>query len=218
VSILALESLSMPITYIILGVTVVVSMMAFNNADLMGKLIMNPYMIDKRQQYYRFVTSGFIHGDHMHLIMNMISLYFFGLAIEVTFNEHFGSMGDIYFVLLYLLAIVVSDMTTFFKNRHNPGYNSLGASGGVSAVIFAFIIFTPLANLYLYLAIPIKGFIFGALYLIYSYYSSKRSYDNINHDAHLWGALFGVVFCVIIEPQCIPNFIEQISQWTPFGD
>src|SRR5215207_1313133 len=101
----------MPITYIILGITVVVSMMAFNNADLMRKLIMNPYMIDTRQQYYRFITSGFIHGDHMHLIMNMISLYFFGIAIETTFAMHFGQMGDLYFIALYLLAIVVSDLT-----------------------------------------------------------------------------------------------------------
>jgi membrane associated rhomboid family serine protease len=218
VSILALESFNMPITYIILGVTVVISMMAFNNAELTRKLIMNPYLINNRQQYYRFVTSGFIHGDHMHLIMNMISLYFFGLAVEQTFAIHFGAMGQIYFIALYILAILVSDVTTFFKNRHNPGYNSLGASGGVSAIIFAFIIFTPLQNLYLYFALPIKGFIFGALYLIYSYYSSKRSYDNVNHDAHLWGAIFGAVFCIVLEPSALPNFIEQVSQWRPFGE
>lgn len=210
------ESNSIYLTYIILGLTVIVSFMAFNNADLMRKLIMNPYMIARQQQYYRFVSSGFIHGDHMHLIMNMITLFFFGVAVEEIFEYHFGSMGSIYFIALYILAIVASDFTTFMKNRTNPGYNSLGASGGVSALVFAYILFNPVGNLHLYLAIPIKGFIFGALYLIYSYQSSKQSYDNINHDAHLWGALFGLVFCAILYPPAIPNFFEQIAAWRPF--
>ncbi|RAW00122.1 rhomboid family intramembrane serine protease [Pseudochryseolinea flava] len=206
----------MPITYIIIGLTVVVSMSAFNNAELMRKLIMNPYTINARQEYYRFVTSGFIHGDHMHLIVNMISLYFFGPTVEAIFALLFGKLATVYFIALYILAIVVSDFTTFFKNKNNPGYNSLGASGGVCAIIFAFILFNPLGELSLYFFIPMKGFIFGFLYVIYSYYSSKKSYDNINHDAHLWGALFGIVFCAILYPPSIPHFIEQILSWTPF--
>jgi membrane associated rhomboid family serine protease len=207
----------MAITYIIIGLTVLVSMYAFNNQDVMRKLIMNPYTIQRRQEYYRFVSSGLIHGDHMHLIVNMISLYFFGPTVEQIFSMIFGSLGPVYFIALYVLAIVVSDMTTFFKNRDNPGYNSLGASGGVCAIIFAFILFNPLGELALYFFIPMKGFIFGILYIIYSYYSSKRSHDNINHDAHLWGALFGLVFCAILYPPSIPNFIEQVSSWVPFS-
>jgi len=205
-----------PITYMIMGLTIAISMYAFSNHELMRKLIMNPYIINSRQEYYRFVTSGFIHGDHMHLIMNMLSLYFFGPTVEEIFHAHF-KLGSLYFMLLYIMAIVGSDLTTFFKNKHNPGYNSLGASGGVCAIIFAYILFNPLGELSLYFFIPLKGFIFGALYIIYSYQSSKRSYDNINHDAHLWGALFGLIFCAILYPPSIPNFIQQVTSWTPFS-
>lgn len=207
----------MSITYIIMALTIVVSMYAFSNHDVTRKLIMNPYIINTRQEYYRFITSGFIHGDHMHLIMNMISLYFFGPTVERIFQAVFGSRGHLYFIILYVLAIVVSDLTTFFRNKNNPGYNSLGASGGVCAIIFAYILFNPLGELQLYFFIPLKGFIFGALYIIYSYYSSKKSYDNINHDAHLWGALFGLVFCAILYPPSIPEFIAQVTSWTPFS-
>jgi membrane associated rhomboid family serine protease len=204
------------ITYILMGITILVSLYAFKNQDIYRRFMMNPYAIDRRNEYYRFVTSGFIHGDHLHLIVNMFSFYFFGPTIEVLFAEQFGVMGKVYFVMLYLLAIVVSDVPTFFKNKHNPGYNSLGASGGVAAVIFAFILFRPLDNLYLYAAIPIKGFIFGVAYILFSYYQGKKANDNINHDAHLWGALFGLIFCIILHPPVIGEFIEKIKSWTMF--
>ena len=201
------------LTIIIIVITVGISWYAMSKQEVMYKLMMNPYMVMNRGQYYRVLSSGFIHKDFTHVLFNMLSLYFFGPTLEYYFNEKLGAAGPVYFVMLYILAIIVSDLPTLFKHRNNPGYNSLGASGAVSAVIFACILFDPLMNLYLYFAIPIKGFIFAAIYIIYSYYSSKRSRDGINHDAHLYGALFGVVFCIVLYPNSVRIFIERISEW-----
>lgn len=207
----------MHITYILIGVTVLVSFYAFQSPSLMSSLIMNPYVTNHNRQYYRFISSGFVHKDHMHLLWNMFSLYFFGIAIESEFQARFGSAGGLYFIALYVLAIVVSDIPTYLKRKNDPRYNSLGASGGVSAVIFAFIIFEPLANICLYIALCMPGFILGGLYIIFSWYQGRKANDNINHDAHLYGALFGFIFCVIVAPSSIGDFIEQIRHWNVFG-
>jgi membrane associated rhomboid family serine protease len=178
---------------------------------------MNPYMITKRSQYYRLVTSGFLHKDHIHLLFNMFSFYFFGEAMEQIFQYIFGSvMGSIYFIALYVSAIIVSDLPTLFKHKDHYAYNSLGASGGVSAVVFAFIIFLPLEDICLYAVLCFPGFILGIAYVAYSYYQGKRANDNINHDAHLYGALFGLIFCIVVYPEVIGNFIDQIVNWRIF--
>ena len=192
------------------------SLYAFQAPAVLSAFMMNPYATDRKQQYYRFVTSGFIHKDHMHLLWNMLSFYFFGTAIEREFYKLFGDLGSVYFIALYVLAIIVSDVPTYFKHRANPGYNSLGASGGVSAVIFAFIIFEPLADICLYFALCMPGFILGALYIIFSWYQGRKSNDNINHEAHLYGALFGFIFCAVVAPSSIGNFLEQIKNWRIF--
>jgi len=201
------------LTYIIIGVTTLVSLYAFQSPGFLSASMMNPYAIHHKQQYYRFLSSGFIHRDHIHLLWNMFSFYFFGTAIEREFNGLFGAAGGLYFIALYLLAIIVSDLPTYFKHKENVGYNSLGASGGVSAVIFAYIIFDPLSHICIYIALCMPGFILGALYIIFSWYQGRKSNDNINHDAHLYGALFGFVFCVIVAPSSIGNFVEQIKNW-----
>jgi len=200
-------------TNILIGITVAITLLAFNNRQLTQDLIMNPYVIYTRNQYYRFLTSGFIHGDHMHLIFNMVSLYFFGSLIDQLFGMLFGGMGTIYYLALYLLGIVVSDVPTYFKHRHNPRYNALGASGGVTSVIFSFILFVPLGKIDLYFFIPLPAFVFGALYVIYTVYQGRRGGDNINHDAHLWGGVFGLVFCMVLYPPVIGHFFEQIASW-----
>lgn len=187
-----------------------------NQREVLYKFMMNPYMVVQRGQYFRMITSGFIHKDYTHLIFNMITLYFFGPNLEYIFSVVFGPLGSVYFILLYALGVIVSDVPTLLKHRHNPAYNSLGASGAVSAVIFACIWFDPLMNLYLYFAIPIKGFIFAGLYIIYSYISSKRSGDGINHDAHLYGALLGILFCIVLYPDSVLLFIERLSEWKLF--
>ncbi len=204
------------ITTIIIIVTTGVSLYTMNQPEVLSKLMMNPYFVTQRGQYYRLIASGFIHKDFTHLLFNMISFYFFGTKLEYIFTYIFNDLAPVYFIALYMLGIVVSDLPTLFKHKNNPAYNSLGASGAVSAVIFACILFDPLSDLYLYFAIPIKGFIFAALYLVYSHYSSKRSRDGINHDAHLYGALFGILFCIVLYPRSIQIFIQQIADWKIF--
>lgn len=205
------------ITYIIIALTALISIRAFQSPVLLSSLIMNPYQTERKRQYYRFITSGLIHKDYTHLLWNMISFYFFGIAIEHQFAYLFGNAGKVYFVALYILAIVVSDIPTFLKHRSNPGYNSLGASGGVSAIIFAYIIFEPLSEICLYFALCMPGFILGALYIIFSWYQGRKANDNINHDAHLYGALFGLIFCLVMAPESIPEFFEKISNWRLFN-
>ena len=205
------------ITYILIAITVLVSMYAFNRSDVMRRFILSPYIVKSQGEYYRFITSGFLHKDHVHLIFNMITLYFFGQIIEVVFAAIFGSRGSLYYIALYVLAIIVSDIPSYFKHRHNPAYSSLGASGGVAAIVFAFILFLPLEKINLYLFIPIPGFILGFLYLVYSYYQGRKAADHINHDAHLYGALFGLIFCVILYPPAVQNFIDQLKNWRTFN-
>ncbi len=206
----------MYITYVLIGITALVSFYAFNSPSLMSGLMMNPYYTQRHRQYYRFLTSGFIHKDYAHLLWNMFSFFFFGTAIERLFGALFGPVGGLYFIALYFLAIVVSDIPTYLKHRHNPGYNSLGASGGVSAVVFAYIIFQPLSDICLYVFICMPGFIMGALYIFFSWYQGRKANDNINHDAHLYGALFGLIFCIVVEPASIGHFFEQLKNWRLF--
>lgn len=207
----------MYITYIIMGLTVAISFAAWNQERIMRSFILNPYAASHKNEYHRFITSGFIHQDHMHLLFNMFSLYFFGIAVERVFGYIFGAQGSLYFILLYVLAIVASDIPTFLKHKNNPRYNSLGASGGVSAVIFAFIIFQPLQDICIYFALCLPGFILGTLYIIFSWYQGRKANDNINHDAHLYGALFGLIFCIVLYPSSIPRFFEQIKNWEIFN-
>jgi membrane associated rhomboid family serine protease len=208
----------MVITYIILAVTVAASFYAWDKRIAFANMMMNPYRISHYREYYRFITSGFIHNDHTHLVVNMISFYFFGLAVESVFSSIFGAGGRWYFLALYLLGVLVSDLPTFVKHRNNPAYNSLGASGAVSAVVFAFIIFKPLENILLFFILPVPGFILGTLYIIFSWHQGRRSNDNINHDAHLYGALFGLVFCIIVYPASLPEFFEQVKNWRMFDN
>jgi membrane associated rhomboid family serine protease len=207
----------MSITLIIIIVTSVISIAAWNNYSLMNRWIMNPYQVANRGEYYRLITSGFLHADWGHLIFNMLSLYFFGGFIEQVFTYLFNASGPVYLIGFYLVAILVSDIPSFLKHRHNPGYNSLGASGGVSAIIFASILFRPLTPIMLFfIPIPIPGFIFGGLYLAYSYYEARRGTSNVNHDAHFYGALFGILFMIVAYPPVLPSFFEQIAGWRLF--
>jgi membrane associated rhomboid family serine protease len=203
----------MNVSLIIIAITVVVSFYAFSNQEVMRRFIMNPYLVKTRRQYYRFISSGFLHKDHIHLIFNMIALYFFGPIVETIFTTIFGQLGSVYFVILYLISMVVADIPSYFKHANNPGYNSLGASGAVSAVVFAFILFLPLERICIYFVICINGFILGIIYLIYSYYQGRKGGDLINHDAHFYGAVFGLIFCIILYPRSIFIFWEQLRMF-----
>ena len=207
----------MSITLLLIAVTVAISLWGWNSPAVMDRWIMNPYAVAKRGEYHRLVTSGFLHADMGHLFFNMLSFYFFGQGIERIFGELFGNLGGAVLVGFYLIAIVISDIPTLMKYKDSPGYNSLGASGGVSAIIFATILILPLTPIYFFfIPIPIPGFIFAFIYLAYSYYAARRGDSGVNHDAHLYGGLFGIVFMAIAYPPAIPGFVEQVLQWRPF--
>ncbi|GAA5024181.1 rhomboid family intramembrane serine protease [Marivirga lumbricoides] len=205
----------MSTTIIIIIITSIVSIAGFSDRSRQYAFLMNPYQIVHRKQYYRMVTSGFLHADYVHLIFNMLTLYFFGGTVEAYFNM-LSEYGTLLYVVMYVVAIVVSDIPSVIKYKDQPQYNALGASGAVSAVVFSSILFNPLNELCLYGLLCLPGFIFGAIYIIYSYYQGKRKVDNINHDAHLFGAAFGVVFTIILWPKIIPHFIDQLAQFSIF--
>ncbi len=179
---------------------------------MLSKSIHNPYMAFHRKEYYRLLSSGFIHGDYMHLFFNMYSLYLFGDIIEYYFNEAFGSSGSYYFLALYLIGIVFANLPDFFSKKNNPAYNSLGASGGVSSIVFASVILSPLSKMGIFpIPVMIPAYIFAVIYVAYSIYMDKRQSDNINHMAHLWGGIWGVLFVAVSIPASIPYFFEQIK-------
>jgi membrane associated rhomboid family serine protease len=164
-------------------------------------------------EWYRMLTHGFIHGSYPHLIINMIVLYSFGKAIEYYFGLVTEKVIPHYFVL-YFGGMIVSTITTTIKRRNNPGYMAVGASGAVSAVLFACIFFAPWHKLLLMGVIPIPGIVFAVLYVLYSSYMSKKGNDNIGHDAHLWGALFGLIYPIVIHPDLFESFIYQLTHPT----
>jgi membrane associated rhomboid family serine protease len=200
----------MSLTFIFIGITVALSLYAFNNQSIMGKWIMNPYSVQKHQEYHRFLTSGFLHADYGHLFFNMLSLYFFGPAVESYFTTYFGEKGIIFYAVLYLVGIVVANIPSFVNHKNDAYYNALGASGGVAAVIFSAILFAPTIIMRINF-IPMPAFVFAILYTAYSMYMSKRNLDNIGHDAHLYGAAFGVGFTLILKPDLFSSCIGQVS-------
>ncbi|NMM49751.1 rhomboid family intramembrane serine protease [Marinigracilibium pacificum] len=200
----------MSFTIILIGLTVVLSFYAWNNQDKYYRWMMNPYQVERKKQYDRFLLSGFIHSDYVHLGFNMFTLYFFGSNLEDYYLRSIvGGDASYIFIALYLVAIVVSEIPTFLKHRNTPGYNSLGASGAVAAVIFSTIIFDPWNKIYVFF-IPVPGILFGGLFLAYSWYQTKNARDNINHDAHFYGAVFGIIFTLILEPGLFGSFLNEL--------
>lgn len=206
----------MSITLILIIIISLVSIYAWQNDSLTGKWIFNPYTINRYNQYYRFLTSGFLHGSWIHLFFNMFVLYMFGRHIEAIFYQIHGLLGLVLYVALFLLGVIVSNIPTYIKYKSAPHYNALGASGGVSSILFSFILFDPISKLYLYGIIGLPGIVWAALYIIYSYYMGKKGVDNINHDAHLVGGIFGIVFTILIYPNVINIFIEQLKDFRLF--
>jgi len=197
------------ITLTIIVLTCLISAAAFNNPKLRSELIFWPPAITIRHQYYRFLTCGFIHADFMHLGFNMITLYFFGRAIEVYYMGYLG-LPHYWYLVLYLSAIVFANIPTYLKKRDDYSYRSLGASGGVCAVLFAFILLRPWETITV-LVFPVPAIIYAFLFLGYSIYMSKRGGDNVNHDAYIWGAVFGVVFTILLDPDVIHTFLNELS-------
>lgn len=187
------------ITIIIIIITVIISVTAFSNEKVMNDLIFYPPSVTHNRQYYRFITCGLIHADFMHLIFNMYAFYLFGSSVEGWFTLIFEDKGKMLYLLMYISALIVCLLPTYMKHRDDPGYRSLGASGAVSAVIFANIMVEPLQGIGLVFipGIYIPGFLFGIIYLGISSYLDRRGKGNINHSAHIWGAIYGILFFVI---------------------
>ncbi len=202
------------ITYIIIGITCLISITAFGNLELKAKFLFNPYLAHHSRQWYRFLSHAFIHADWMHLIFNMMTLYFFGPYVEEAYVVVFGLKGYLFFVLLYILGIVLSSSYSYEKHKNNIHYNSLGASGAVAAVLFAHIILSPLSGINL-MILPIPGgipaWLFGILYLAMEWYLDKRGQDNVAHDAHFFGAIFGLLFTIALRPAFVQEFIFQLT-------
>ena len=202
----------MTITILIILVTVGISLYASENLSLKHKMMFNPAKVHYSNEWYRMFSHAFIHADFIHLGVNMFVLYFFGRNIEFLFSRYFEGMGSIYFIILYVGGIIFATLPALRKHKDNPIYNSLGASGAVSAVLFSAILLRPADTLYIYAAIPIPAFLFGVLYISYEMYMNKRGRTNIAHDAHLLGAVFGVLFTIILSPKfVIANFIQEIQ-------
>jgi len=209
--------MNISLTVLIIVITCGTSLLGFNRPEFIDRWMFTPYEIKNRGQWDRFILSGFIHKDYVHLLFNMFTFYFFGRVVEQWLGYKFGAIsGGIIFILFYVLAIVVSDIPTYLKNQENQFYRALGASGGTAATVFASIVILPLSDICLFGIICLPGFILGILFLIYSYTKGKSGGDNINHDAHLYGALMGVVFVLIISPSSGLDFIDQILSYRPF--
>ena len=212
--------MELSITLIIIIATSIISFIAFSNRNLMEQFIFYPPAV-RRGQIYRFFSCGLIHADWGHLIFNMISLYLFGEAVEAKFMEAFGQLGKLVYLGMYVLALGASVIPTYINNKDNYHYRSLGASGAVSAVIFAGILFFPLSQLGLFfIPIYVAGFIFGILYLFVSGWMDKRGGGNINHSAHIFGALFGVGFTIIAcqafsDYPVLTDFVDAIKNVDP---
>jgi membrane associated rhomboid family serine protease len=204
--------MTLSINLVVIAITVLVSIGAFGDPGLKQRLLLYPYAMGDRREWYRLFTSGFIHADWVHLAMNMIVLYYFGEHVEDWFVDMSSSLGRLCYVLFYLVAIGVANIYSVIKNRNNPGYGSLGASGAVAAVLFASIICLPGMKLrFIFLPIPIPGYIFGVLYVIYSMVMARHGRDQINHEAHLYGAVFGFVVASLIAPDLFIAFLDYFA-------
>lgn len=192
--------------YLLLFATVAITFIAWNYMPQWQHAgMLRPYFTFREGRWYQLLTSGFLHADGNHLLFNMITFFFFAPAMERV-------LGTPLFVILYLTGIIVSGLPTLFRHRDNPNYASLGASGGVEAVLFAYILLFPLSNLYIFfIPFGIPAIVFGVLFMGYSYYEAKKQRDNVNHEAHIAGAVYGILFTILTVPNAINYFLEAIG-------
>ena len=193
-------------TLILILITVAISLLALSNQKVLFRLIFWAPAIKERAQYDRFISYGFVHADGAHLLFNMITLFFFGSVMEKFFRQYCFDMG---FVLFYLGGLIFSILPSYLKHRNDHQWSSLGASGAVSAVLFSYILFQPWNKIYVFF-IPVPAIIFAVLYIGYTIWSNQRNNSNINHSAHLWGAAYGIIATIIIEPRAIPHFLNAL--------
>ncbi|MDR1346874.1 MAG: rhomboid family intramembrane serine protease [Prevotellaceae bacterium] len=199
----------MDLTLTIIIITALVSVAAFEYRRIFDRLLLSPYMIIHKKEWYRVITHGFIHANWAHLLINMLVFYSFGQAL-MYYLGFFTGNETVHFLVIYFGGMVFATLTTIVKNRDNYAYRGVGASGAVSAVMFACIFFNPWSKLLFMGIIPVPGIIFAILYLVYCSYMSRNSNDNINHDAHLYGAIFGFAYPVLVNPDLLKMFIDML--------
>ncbi|MGZ3866329.1 MAG: rhomboid family intramembrane serine protease [Bacteroidia bacterium] len=200
------------VTISLIAACVIFSLMAFNNRDIFIRFLYSPYACFHRKQYYRMFTHAFLHGDYMHLAFNMFALYIFGPILEdEAFPVLFGERSTLNYILLYIGGIFASSLFEFFRQKDNPNYSSVGASGAVNAIVFSAILIHPTMGMGLmFLPVFIPAWLFGILFLAYSWYMAKRGIDNVGHTAHFFGAIFGFLFTLALKPELFGYFISQV--------
>ena len=198
------QLLASPASFAILALTTAVSALGlFVSPRIIERNLLRPYYLVRDKRYDTLITKGFVHADMSHLFFNMLTLYFFGPYLE-------GTIGTPKFVALYFLGLLVASLGTFVRRRRDMQYASLGASGAISSMLFAFIVYYPMVNIYVFFAIPIPAFLYAVLYLAYSFWAAKNARDNVNHDAHFDGALFGLIFVLVTEPGAWINGLQRL--------
>lgn len=199
---------------IIIAITAIVSYLALQNRAILEQFMLSPYENFHSKKWYTMVTAGFLHADYGHLLFNMFTLYFFGQFCLDLFTETYGEMGMFFYLGFYVVAIVIANIPASIKHKNHPWYRALGASGAVSAVLFSFIVAEPWQLIYIYF-IPVPAIIFGVLYLVYTTYMAKKGKDNIGHDAHFAGAVFGVLSILVLFPAVREGFFDKLLNF-PF--
>jgi membrane associated rhomboid family serine protease len=192
-------------TLYIIGITIIISLAAFSSRELKERLMLNPYMMKRQNQWYRYITSGFIHDDEVHLLANMFTLYMFGEYVDFFYGALFGKSAWLMYCVLYITSIFAANVSTYLKYQDSAGYRSLGASGATSAIVFAAILYKPYLQIW-----GLPGFIMGIAYLAYSYYAGRKGGDHINHEAHFYGAIYGVLFTIVLKPIVAQIFFNQL--------
>lgn len=196
----------MLLTLAIIVITCIVSFIAFKDGKLMQRLLLWPPAVEKKHEYWRLLSYGLVHADFQHLLFNMITLFFFGRALEDFFASYLGPLGLLWF---YLGGLLVSILPTYIKQRNNANYYSLGASGAVSAVLFSFILQSPW-SLIIVFVIPVPAIVYALAFLGYSIYAEHRGGGYVNHSAHSWGAAYGILFTVLMEPRIVVLFVQRL--------
>lgn len=200
-------------TLAIIAFTVVISLLGLNDQRVFQKLVFEPYTIHARKDWFRFLTHAFLHAHIPHLFVNMFVLFSFGSTLERSFPAVLGTSSKLPFIVLYLGGAAFAALPSYKRHMYDPGYRAVGASGAVSAVLFAYILLFPLASVGI-IFLPFTGipaWIFGLLYLAYEYYQDKRGQDNVAHDAHFYGALFGLAFITVLDPSVWLRLLDQIG-------